>query len=148
MPKFKDNFAKEIDKIYNEMENMFQNFIKANRPMVVTKTRKWVPETDLVETEDEYIIVVDLPYVNPKDIEIIYKLGYITIRGIRRNYCNFEIKRYHKMEIDFGHFERTIEIPGPIDNKNVLTKYKEGFLEIRLKKLVERRGREIRIKIE
>ena len=68
MPKFKDNFTKEIDKIYSEMENMFQNFIKANRPMVVTKTRKWVPETDLVETEDEYIICLLYTSPSPRDL--------------------------------------------------------------------------------
>ena len=58
------------------------------------------------------------------------------------------MRNYHKMEIDFGPFERHIELPGPIEQGGVKASYRDGFLEIRLPKAVERPGREVIVAIE
>ena len=123
-----------------DIRSMFKIFSKSHHPFLLPSDTRWMPAVDVFETDEEFILIVDIASIDSKDVELFIKKGYIIVKGIRREIKKFKKRHYHKMEIDYGPFERKIDIPIAVDEYNIKTQYKDGFLEIRLKKIVDRRG--------
>jgi len=95
----------------------------------------WHPFCDVYETEAELVVKVELAGVDTKDIAISIAEGHLTIRGIRRDVGQGDDQRlYHKMEINQGYFERTIELPESAAKSQAASSYRDGILEVRLAK--------------
>jgi len=96
-------------------------------------THIWRPPTDVLELEENYLVRVEIAGMNEKDFDIILDQNYLTIKGVRPEISTR--RAYHQMEINFGEFITTVEIPGPIDPQAVSAEYKAGFLTITLPKV-------------
>lgn len=131
-----------------DIKSMFKIFSKSHHPYLMPSDTRWMPAADVFETDEEFILIIDIAHIDPKDIELFMKKGYIVVKGIRREITKFKKRHYHKMEIDYGPFERKISVPVAVDEHNIKTQYKDGFMEIRLQKIVDRRGSERTINIE
>jgi HSP20 family protein len=99
----------------------------------------WVPPTDVYETETELIVTVDIAGMNVRDISVLADGDIITIRGVRQEIAPRCKKHFHKMEIQVGPFQRSINIPVPIDLQSMSTTYSNGLLEVRLKRKLDQR---------
>lgn len=143
-----DDLKKHLFSTHDDIESMFEMFSRMQRPYVLSQDSRWYPEMDVFETDEEIVVIMDIAHIDPKDIEVLYKKKTVTIKGIRRELTGFNKRHYHKMEIDYGPFERKIAIPVAIDERNIKTKYRDGFLQILLKKITERRNRERKIEID
>jgi len=101
----------------------------------MTAEKGWRPLTDVFETDENVIVMVDIAGISINDVKLTLSSNMLTIRGIRREHPLSEKRHYHKMEIDFGPFERRIELPARIDPDRAEHRYLQGFLEILLPKL-------------
>lgn len=120
--------------IDDEMEFLFSNFFNSKYPILISAEKRWHPPTDVIETDEEFMVVMDLANVKQEDIKLTYEAGVLTVSGARRE-LNIDQKRhYHKMEIDFGTFERRIKIKARIVDDSIKALYDNGFLIIKLKK--------------
>ena len=99
---------------------------------VLVRTGLWSPPTDAYETEDAYIVRVEIAGMLEEDIEITIEEKLLLISGIRPDVP--ERRAYQRMEIRFGKFETAIELPGPIDLDSSHADYLEGFLTVFLTK--------------
>ncbi len=118
----------------DEMEFLFSNFFNSKFPLLVSAEKRWHPPTDVLETDDEYVVVMDLASVRQDDITLVYEGGVLSVTGVRHELAVDSKRHYHKMEIDFGPFERRIKIPARIADQSIKANYENGFLVIRLKK--------------
>ncbi len=118
----------------DEMEFLFSNFFNSKYPILVSSEKRWHPATDVVETDAEYMVVMDLANVKQEDIRLTYESGVLTVSGIRKELDVSQKRHYHKMEIDFGPFERRIKINARIADHAIKAAYENGFLIITLKK--------------
>jgi len=92
----------------------------------------WSPPTDVYETENAYVIRVEIAGMREEEFEITVEDKFISISGIRPDVP--ERRAYQQMEIRFGKFETAIGLPGPIDLETSRADYKEGFLTVTLPK--------------
>jgi HSP20 family protein len=95
----------------------------------------WEPATDVVETEGEIVVTVDIAGMNGKDINVVTDGKSLRISGHRRTSPSPGKKQFHKLEIPIGPFERAIELPARVDPSKVTAHYSKGFLQIRIRKL-------------
>ena len=95
----------------------------------------WEPAADIIETEKEIIVMVDIAGMTGKDIEVVTDGKVLRIKGFRKNLCPSGAKQFHKLEIQVGPFERVIELPVPVDHSNVSARYEKGLLSIKILKL-------------
>jgi HSP20 family protein len=95
----------------------------------------WEPATDVIETENEIVVTVDIAGMNGKDIGVVTDGKVLRLSGTRRNLAAQGVKQYHMLEIQCGPFERTIELPGRVDPAKVSAHYSKGLLQIRIRKL-------------
>jgi HSP20 family protein len=95
----------------------------------------WEPATDIVETEDEIVVTVDIAGMTGKDISVVTDGKVLRINGARRSPTAQGAKQFHMLEIQCGPFERAIELPGRVDPAKVSAHYSKGMLQIRIRKL-------------
>jgi len=95
----------------------------------------WRPPTDIYETEEKFIIKVEIAGMREDDIEVAVENKLIMIRGSRLDVPE-QRAYYHQMEIQSGKFEITAEIPVPVDVEKAGAVYKDGFLTVTLPKII------------
>jgi len=82
------------------------------------------------ETADTLIVKMEIAGLKENEIEIIVKKNYLHIRGNRVEEAPIPKKRFHIVELHYGTFVRTFELPGTINREDVTACYKDGFLKI------------------
>jgi HSP20 family molecular chaperone IbpA len=95
----------------------------------------WEPPTDVIETETEIVVTVDIAGMNGKDIGVVTDGKALRINGTRRSLAAQGVKQFHMLEIQCGPFERVIELPSRVDPGKVSAHYVKGMLQIRVRKL-------------
>jgi len=130
--KFSDEEEKDILKGMFDLVSS-QRFIRGRIKMHSELT--WKPATDVIETADELIILVDISGMQSTEISVITDGKTLRIRGVRKAIGPEGKKQFHKLEIPVGPFERTIEIPVPVDYKNVSANYDNGLLKVTMRKV-------------
>lgn len=101
----------------------------------------WHPKCDVFQTDNEWIIIVELAGMDKKNISLITTDDYIRITGERTLPTPNCQVCYFNMEIETGKFERRIFFPmTAIDKDNPVVTYDNGLLKIAfsLKPVVER----------
>ena len=100
----------------------------------------WSPPTDVYETDDAYIVRVEIAGAREENIDVTLENNTLFIRGNRHDTQGR--RAYHQMEIQFGRFESVIGIPGSIDAEGAQVDYENGFLTIYLPKEVNKKEAE------
>ena len=92
----------------------------------------WSPPTDAYETEEAYIVRMEIAGMREEDFEVTLENDTLLIMGARSD--SPERRAYHQMEIRFGKFATAVGLPGPVNIDESLAEYKDGFLTISLPK--------------
>ena len=93
----------------------------------------WNPPTDVFETEENFIVRVEIAGMKDADFEVAIENQILMISG-NRSEPN-ERRAYRQMEIRFGKFEIAVEISVPVEIERAVAEYKDGFLVVQLPKL-------------
>lgn len=92
----------------------------------------WVPPTDIYETEENFVVRIEIAGMKDEDFEIAVEKDMLMISGNRPDLN--ERRAYHQMEIGFGKFHLAVGIPVPVEIEGAAAEYKDGFLMIQLPK--------------
>jgi HSP20 family protein len=71
----------------------------------------WEPPIDVLETDDEILILVALPGVDPDQVEAVIDSGTLFVSGQRVLPAELSNARIHRLELPQGRFERRIVLP-------------------------------------
>ena len=107
-------------------DNFFDNFFNNEFQS------EFSPKVDISETDNSFNFLFSVPGMNKSDLSIEIDKGYLTVSGERK----FEDKKesYHSIENGFGKFSRSFQLPDDIDESKVSANYKNGILNISIKK--------------
>jgi HSP20 family molecular chaperone IbpA len=94
----------------------------------------WKPATDAYETDDSFIVQMDLAGMDPAQIEVLADEKMLLVRGIRRDTSGPGKKHFHKMEINVGPFARRVPIAVAVDPTSATARYRSGFLFVTFRK--------------
>jgi len=100
--------------------------------------RGWRPATDIYETEDRIIVLVEIPGMCEEDFSIVMDHSLLTIQGIRKPPVE-DRRSIQQMEIPFGDFTVEIMFRTEVDIENVSATYNNGFLQVILPKATPHR---------
>lgn len=107
----------------------------------------WTPAADLYETDDEFVLEMEMPGFNKDDIEVTVEHGILSVSG-RRTAEREEGERltYHVRERSYDRFNRSFSLPRSVDAEHVNAEYRNGILRVTLPKLAEAKPRQIAVK--
>ena len=131
--------------IFDELEDLFSSSFD----LIGRQVGKSYPPIDVVEEENIYKVFIDLPGMSKNDIQINIEQGILIINGNKkRSVEQTEKGRYYHFERGFGTFSRSFNLPENVDIDSVDAHYRDGVLEIRLKKMTLPHPKPIEIKVE
>src|ERR1700740_1294518 len=96
--------------------------------------QRWVPEMDLVETEDHYLLKADLPGMKQDDVSIEFNDGTLAISGERKIEYERKEKGFFRLERSFGKFSRSLTLPEGVDPDKIGASFNDGVLEVQIPK--------------
>jgi HSP20 family protein len=133
---------KELDSLDKLMNNFFGQ--ESNLTPVNCASCK----ADVYVKENNIMAEVDLPGIDPKNVEISIEGNYLKVKGTRDEVNEINENDFYRKEIIKGSFERYIPLPtDQIDNDNVKAVYKKGVLQVTVPKKEEEK-KKIEIKVE
>ncbi len=97
----------------------------------------WRPPTDAYETEDAYVVVVEVAGMRGAEFSVTFERQTLWIRGSRGETGG--TKAYHQMEIAYGDFETGVHVHAPVNESAIEASYSDGFLRVILPKSQPRR---------
>ena len=103
----------------------------------------WAPRVDVREEESRYVILADVPGVNPADIEISMDKGVLTIKGERKSENTAENGKLTRVERRYGSFQRSFALPDSADADAITATGKNGVLEVAIPKKAQAAPRKI-----
>lgn len=106
------------------------------------------PAADVLETEGEYRVLVDLPGVDPSAIQLRVEKDTLTIQVDRKQPQAEAGEAVHRSERAFGTFFRSFALPRSVDAGRVEAAYQQGVLSVKLPKRDEARARTIAVNVK
>lgn len=102
-------------------------------PPDVASDGAWSPQIDVRELPDEYLVLADLPGVEPSAVAVTTNGDTVTIIGSRHDRLHAGSVPF-RLERPTGKLRRSVLLPGPHDRTQICTKIRDGVLEIRVPK--------------
>jgi HSP20 family protein len=106
--------------------------------------RYFVPSTDIFETEDALVVVMELPGVEKNALQVHLENDTLRVEG-RIDYANYEGLEPLYAEYNVGHFARAFTLSNKIDQGQISAQLADGVLNLTLKKTKEASPRRIAI---
>ena len=117
---------------------------------LVSKEEKTVPAryyvqiTDIYETDDALTVVMEIPGVEKKDVEVNVENDVLRVEG-RVDFTKYEGLEPLYTEYNVGHFARSFTLSNRIDQQQIAAQLEDGVLTLTLKKAKEAIPRKIAI---
>ncbi|HID22498.1 MAG TPA: Hsp20/alpha crystallin family protein [Planctomycetaceae bacterium] len=139
-----------LARLRREMDALFDRFFRQPWDLWGREwpTGGWIsaPRTDLADSADEVTVTMELPGIDPKDVDISISGDMLTVRGEKRAESEEKKRDYHYVERQFCSFQRTVQLPSTVDPEKVDASYRNGVLTIRVAKHPGARPRKIRVR--
>jgi HSP20 family protein len=146
-PGSRDLDTSEFDNIRELLEMLMSEHTPAKHKIKMKTSFGWEPAMNVFETDGEFVVIMDISGMDPKEISVYTDGTILRISGVRRDLIPAGKKQFHALEIQVGPFQRLIGIPVPVERESVATRYSNGLFEIRLRKRGDRPAKR-RIEVE
>jgi HSP20 family protein len=136
---------REIDRMKSEMEELFADLCQV--PRLVARRAGFRPALDVYRTDDPpaITVVVELAGIDPDGVDAAVVDGVLVVRGRRtRPAAN---RFYQHIEIDYGIFERRVQLNDAVDSEAASATYENGLLSIHLP-LTRKAPKQVRVSIQ
>jgi HSP20 family protein len=125
----------EIGELERRMDDLMRSFfgprIRLTRPVLPLFVDKpFVPVTDVFVRDEDLVIRVELPGIEPGDLRVTIEDGSLVISGERKREEKVEEEAYYRMEAACGTFERFIPLPEGTEEHEIEALYTDGVLEV------------------
>ncbi|MGQ4879541.1 Hsp20/alpha crystallin family protein [Billgrantia sp. LNSP4103-1] len=90
------------------------------------------PQLDIAERDEEYVISVEVPGVEEKDIKLSLDDDRLVIEGEKRQESSAREDRYQRIERSYGSFRRVLDLPVDARPEEIKASFSHGILKIRV----------------
>jgi len=137
-----------VPTVFDEMERLQREMEKMTAGFAYERARSGAsfPAINAWTTEDEEVVMAEIPGVDPDDIDLSIVNDVLTISGERKAENGDGEMRYHRRERMAGKFSRSIQLAFAVDAGKVLANYENGVLKITLPRAEADKPRKITVK--
>jgi HSP20 family protein len=137
--------APMLTSLRKEMDRLFERTFDQDFDLPMLGA--WAPPLDLSETNEMVIARMEVPGIDPKDIQVQLKGQLLTVRGEKLQDTSRKDESFYRVERAYGSFVRTLQLPASVREDKVNATFKNGVLTITLTKIPEAVGTTIPIKM-
>jgi HSP20 family protein len=107
--------------------------------------RIFVPATDIYEAENDLTVILEMPGVEKKNVDIRVEDGVLNVEG-RLDLAKYQGLQPLYTEYNIGHYARSFRLSSKIDQSKIAAEMKDGVLSLKLPKIEEAKPRTIQIR--
>ncbi len=133
---------RDLARLQDEMARLFED-----RRFTAGESVGWTPACDIYEDEDSVSLRFELAGVDPKDVEVRFENGTLTLKGERKLEQEEKRDNYHRVELNYGIFTRSFSLPATVDAEKIRAESKNGVLTVTVPKKPEAKPRSIQVKV-
>jgi HSP20 family protein len=139
-----------LDEVTGNVARMFAHRNLAGRSEVrrILGSIGWIPDVDIEERENEYLIRAEIPEVRKEDVKVTIVDGILTLEGERLREEEDDGVRFRRTERSYGNFLRRFSLPGDADGAKVAADLKDGVLHVHLPKSKTLQSRAIEVSVD
>ena len=143
------NPFKDTEKARSEMDRLVDTFLfGVPQKRDFWEEIEWLPAVDVAETKNEMVVNVEIPGMDPKQIDISLSEGTLTVKGEKKQETEEKEENYRLIERRYGTFTRSVLLPQEVESDKISASYKNGVLTVVFPKSKEAKKKEIKIKVE
>ena len=123
--------------LFNQLKNEFNyssDYPENNTENTSHSKQNWSPAADIKEDESKYVLLLDIPGVDTKNIDIQMEKDVLTIKGERDSEKHSEQKDFKHIERQHGEFHRRFSLPEGVNTDAIQAKTDNGVLTINIPK--------------
>ena len=130
-----NSLQSQLNKVFDDVlaPNLVKEFGNLSR----------VPAAELTETEENLVLRLELPGINPADVDIEATAKSVSISGDRKQLD----KDKTRTEFRYGSFQRVIPLPMRIQNTEVTADYQDGILTLNLPKAEAEKNKVVKVSL-
>ena len=134
-----------IAQFHQEIDRMFDSFFRGfgfpsmglGRGLAPLAPSEWLkPTLDIAAGDKEYVISVELPGVDEKDVQLELSEDTLVIKGEKKQEREEKEKNYYRMERSYGSFRRVLSLPEDAEQDGIAAAYRHGILTIAIPRKV------------
>jgi len=133
--------ARPVQNLWDSFDNIFDRR-QSTTEQTRTEAPDWSPALDIQEDPNRYVIEVEIPGIDKKDIHLSAKENILTISGEKKQPDNRTEKQYCR-ERTYGSFQRKIRFGHEVINDKIDAQYQNGVLTVILPKSSKSQIKEI-----
>jgi HSP20 family protein len=134
---------REMARLSEEMSRLFGD----ERLSKAGESVGWTPGCDIYEDEESVTLRFELAGVDPKNVDVRFENGVLSIRGERKLEKEENRENYHRVEMSYGAFSRSFTLPTTVDAEHIRAESRNGVLSVTLPKKAEAKPRAIQVKV-
>jgi HSP20 family protein len=137
---------------FREIENALRRFSPLYMPdhgvaRDETAAKTWMPLANISESENEYLIKIELPDVKKEDVKIAVADGIITISGERKLEREDKAENAIRVESMYGAFTRSFVLPDCVEANSIRAEAKDGVLRVHVPKAQTKKSDPLAIEV-
>ena len=135
---------REIQNLQREMSHLFDTL----SPLANSQDKlDFVPAAEMEETPEAIHLKLEIPGIDPSDIDVKVTAESVSISGQRQEETKTEEKGKTRTEFRYGQFSRTIGLPARVQNTEAQAEYKDGILKLTVPKAEAEKNKVVKVNI-
>lgn len=144
----KDNTNRSLTNVGSPLEDFYHDIARMSPHLFSRNFEKgFIPNIDILETDQEYCVETELPGVEQGNIEIKLENNLLTIKGHKSFAEEKKDDNYYTRERSYGEFHRSITMPSNINEDKIEANLKNGVLTVKVPKKNITNSKKVSVKI-
>ncbi|TAD77283.1 MAG: Hsp20/alpha crystallin family protein [Oscillatoriales cyanobacterium] len=136
---------REVDALRRRFDRLLDGTLMA--PLAIDREFTNAPAAELADTPEAFVLRLELPGINPQDLDVEVTAKSVSIMGERRLEQTTQDHGSFHTEFRYGKFQRTIPLPALVQNTNATADYQDGILSLRLPKVEDEKTKVVKLSI-
>jgi HSP20 family protein len=134
----------EVEELQDRMGQLMQRFVGPQLGAGLAQTSPWLAPVDIEETDDVYVVELDVPSVKHDDLDLELRENTLRISGEINERERVGVLRRQTRRV--GQFDYMVALPGEVDPDKVDATLHDGVLTVRVGRAAASQPRRIEIK--
>jgi HSP20 family protein len=120
---------------FQDLEREVDRLLQGVNLTLHGRSSRRFPLINLLDDGEQYILTAEIPGVELTDLDLTAINGVLTIKGIRKAPPEAREDSFRRQERFQGSWQRTLQLPGRIDEDHMTAEYTAGILKVTLPKI-------------
>jgi HSP20 family protein len=141
---------RELNQLQANLNRVFPGFTTENTNRIgneLTTTGNFIPAVDVLEDEHNFMLKVEVPGIDQKDLNIEVENYTLTVSGERKFEKEVKEENFHRIERRYGNFSRSFTLPNSVETDKISADYNNGVLSVVLPKRAEAKPKQIKVQV-